>query len=75
MPELRIALAEYLNRVRGTAAHPEHIVICSGFAQGLKLVATVLQEDGARRVAIEEPSQGEGRDDLRSVGLEVIEIP
>ena len=37
MPELRGALAEYLNRVRGTAAHPDHIVICSGFAQGLKL--------------------------------------
>ena len=30
MPELRIALADYLNRVRGTAAHPGHIVICSG---------------------------------------------
>jgi GntR family transcriptional regulator/MocR family aminotransferase len=75
MPELRIALADYLNRVRGTAAHPEHIVICSGFSQGLKLVATVLREDGARRVAIEEPSQGEGRNDLRSMGLDVIEIP
>ena len=36
MPELRGALAEYLNRVRGTAAHPDHIVICSGFAQGLQ---------------------------------------
>ena len=55
--------------------HPEHIVICSGFSQGLKLVATVLREDGARRVAIEEPSQGEGRNDLRSMGLDVIEIP
>jgi GntR family transcriptional regulator/MocR family aminotransferase len=75
MPELRAALADYLNRVRGTAAHPEHIVICSGFAQGLKLVATVLREDGARRVAIEEPSQGEGRDDLRALGFDVIEIP
>ena len=75
MPELRMALADYLNRVRGTAAHPEHIVICSGFSQGLKLVATVLREDGARRVAIEEPSQGEGRDDLRALGLDVVEIP
>ena len=75
MPELRQALADYLNRVRGTAAHPDHIVICSGFAQGLKLVATVLREDGVRRVAIEDPSQGESRDDLRALGLEVVEIP
>ena len=75
MPELRGALAEYLNRVRGTAAHPDHIVICSGFAQGLKLVATVLLEDGARRVALEDPTQRESRDDLRALGLEIVEIP
>ncbi len=75
MPELRTALADYLNRVRGTAAHPDHIVICSGFSQGLKLVATVLREDGTTRVAIEEPSQGEGRNDLRAMGLDVVEIP
>ena len=75
MPELRQALADYLNRVRGTAADPEHIVICSGFAQGLKLVATVLREDGVQRVAIEDPSQRESRDDLRALGLDVVEIP
>jgi GntR family transcriptional regulator/MocR family aminotransferase len=50
-------------------------VICSGFAQGLKLVATVLREDGARRVALEDPTQRESRDDLRTVGLQVVEIP
>jgi GntR family transcriptional regulator/MocR family aminotransferase len=75
MPELRGALADYLNRVRGTAAHPDHIVICSGFAQGLKLVATVLIEDGARRVALEDPTQRESRDDLRALGLEIVEVP
>ncbi|MEO5920702.1 MAG: GntR family transcriptional regulator, partial [Pseudolysinimonas sp.] len=31
--ELRTALAEYLNRVRGTWAHPDNIIACSGFAQ------------------------------------------
>ena len=34
MPELREALAGYLNRVRGTAARPENVVICNGYAQG-----------------------------------------
>ena len=37
MPELHAALAEYLNRVRGTSAAPDHIVICNGYAQGIAL--------------------------------------
>ena len=32
-PELREALAAYLNRVRGTAAEADHVIICNGFAQ------------------------------------------
>jgi GntR family transcriptional regulator/MocR family aminotransferase len=75
MPELRGALADYLNRVRGTAADAESIVVCSGFAQGLKLVAQVLRDRGARRIAIEDPTQPESREDLRSIGLEVVHIP
>jgi len=75
MPELRNALADYLNRVRGTAADAEDIVICAGFAQGLKLVATVLRDAGARRIAIEDPTQPETAEDLRSLGLVVVELP
>ena len=75
MPELRGALADYLNRVRGTAADADSIVVCSGFAQGLKLVAQVLRDRGARRIAIEDPTQPENRVDLRAIGLEVVEIP
>ena len=75
MPELRGALADYLNRVRGTAADADSIVVCSGFAQGLKLVGQVLRDRGARRIAIEDPTQPENREDLRSIGLEVVEIP
>ncbi|WP_436774157.1 PLP-dependent aminotransferase family protein [Yinghuangia sp. YIM S09857] len=36
--ELRRALAGYLARVRGVRTAPEHIVICSGFAHGLRLI-------------------------------------
>jgi GntR family transcriptional regulator/MocR family aminotransferase len=74
VPELRTALAAYLNRVRGTAADPENIVVCNGFAQGMTLISQVLRDAGARRVALEDPSS----DDTpipRSVGLEVIGIP
>ncbi|GAA1680843.1 PLP-dependent aminotransferase family protein [Glycomyces endophyticus] len=37
-PELRRALAEYLARTRGVAADPDQIVVCAGFAHGLRLL-------------------------------------
>ncbi|MEU9982110.1 PLP-dependent aminotransferase family protein [Streptomyces sp. NPDC050856] len=37
-PELRRALAEYLARARGVCASPEQIVVCAGFAHGLRLL-------------------------------------
>jgi GntR family transcriptional regulator/MocR family aminotransferase len=58
-PELREALAAYLNRVRGTAASPDRIVITTGFAQALTLVTLVLKAAGAGRIANEDPGQGD----------------
>ncbi|WP_166350687.1 PLP-dependent aminotransferase family protein [Phytoactinopolyspora limicola] len=52
-PELRTALAEYLGRVRGVLAAPDHIVICPGVTQGLQLVCEVLRERGASRLVME----------------------
>jgi GntR family transcriptional regulator/MocR family aminotransferase len=75
MPELRVALASYLNRVRGTAADPDNFVISTGFTQGMLLVAGVLRASGARRVAIEEPAQGEARRAIRVSGLEAVCVP
>ncbi|WP_406288779.1 PLP-dependent aminotransferase family protein [Embleya sp. NBC_00896] len=37
-PELRAALADYLARARGVRTHPDRIVVCSGFAHGLRLL-------------------------------------
>ncbi|GAB2608210.1 PLP-dependent aminotransferase family protein [Streptomyces capparidis] len=42
-PELRLALTEYLARVRGVRAAPERIVVCSGFAGALRLLVRVLR--------------------------------
>ncbi len=42
VPELREALTDYLNRVRGTAATPENVVICNGYGQGIGLLIQVL---------------------------------
>ncbi|MFJ7125238.1 PLP-dependent aminotransferase family protein [Streptomyces sp. NPDC098101] len=42
-PELREALAEYLARARGVRAEPDRIVVCSGFAHGLRLLGGLLE--------------------------------
>jgi GntR family transcriptional regulator/MocR family aminotransferase len=76
VPQLHVALAGYLNRVRGTVAEPDHMVICTGYAQGVSLFIGVLAAAGAKRLALEDPSS---RDDAllaaRAAGLEVAGIP
>ncbi len=75
VPELRTALASYLNRVRGTAADPADVVICSGFAQGLSLIVRALGAAGARRVGVEDPSDPEYRATIDAAGLGWVAIP
>ncbi len=74
--ELREALADYLNRVRGTCAASERVVICNGFSQAVVLVAQALRMRGQTRIAVEDPGQEE---DLRRVatmlGLATVPIP
>ena len=55
LPALRVALADYLGRVRGVVADPDRIVLTSGFAQALSLVVRVLAAAGSRRIAVEDP--------------------
>ncbi|MEU4193300.1 PLP-dependent aminotransferase family protein [Kribbella sp. NPDC026611] len=73
--ELRTALADYLNRVRGTAARPENMLICNGFAQGSRLLLQVLVASGYRRLAVEDPSDNDLREVAAAVGLEVVGVP
>ena len=46
VPQLRTAISGYLNRVRGTVAQPEQVVICTGYAQGIALLIGVLAAAG-----------------------------
>jgi GntR family transcriptional regulator/MocR family aminotransferase len=74
--ELREVLAAYLRRVRGAAADPDRIVVCTGFAQGLNLTLRVLARRGFHRVAFEDP----GYDETSAVaaewaGIEVVRVP
>ncbi|WP_026874944.1 PLP-dependent aminotransferase family protein [Jiangella gansuensis] len=76
VPELHDALTDYLNRVRGTAATPGTVVVCTGYAQGVALLVQVLAARGARRLVVEDPSAD---DDVRplaaAAGLEVVGVP
>jgi GntR family transcriptional regulator / MocR family aminotransferase len=74
--ELRSALAAYLNRVRGTNADPETIVITNGYAQAVSLLMGVLAARGARTVAVEDPSASDdARPIAQALGLNVIGVP
>jgi GntR family transcriptional regulator/MocR family aminotransferase len=74
IPELRDALASYLDRVRGTAADPELLLICSGFAQGFSLVCRWLRSHGVERIAVEEPGWHHHRLIAEQAGLDVTPV-
>jgi GntR family transcriptional regulator/MocR family aminotransferase len=76
LPELREALADYLNRVRGTAAKPENVLICNGYTQGIALLIQVLAASGARRLAVEDPSSDDDAIPIAAAaGLDVVGVP
>jgi GntR family transcriptional regulator / MocR family aminotransferase len=75
VPELRSELASYLNRVRGTVATADDVVITLGFSQGLALIAQALREDGHRRIAIEAASLLDARTILELEGMTRVPIP
>ena len=59
-PELRRALTGHLRRVRGVVVDPQTIVVCSGIAQGLVLLARALDGSGMRAKASVSRSGGSG---------------
>jgi GntR family transcriptional regulator/MocR family aminotransferase len=74
--ELRSALAAYLNRVRGTDADPDRIIITNGYAQAAALLVGVLAARGAATLAVEDPSASDdARPIARSLGMRVVGVP
>jgi GntR family transcriptional regulator/MocR family aminotransferase len=74
-PELRAELASYLGRVRALPAKPEDIVITSGAAEALTLLARTLYAQGQRRIAVEDPSHSGQSELFTAHGLRPIGIP
>ncbi len=75
VPALRQALAEYLGRVRGVAAEPEQMLICTGFAQAFSLICRWLAARGVERIALEDPGWHPHRLIVEQAGLEVVPVP
>jgi GntR family transcriptional regulator/MocR family aminotransferase len=71
---LRFALADYLGRVRGVVADPEHVVVTNGYTQGLGLVCYALAAAGSTRIALEDPSNPEDGLIAARAGLEPVAI-
>ena len=71
---LRMALAEYLGRVRGVVADPERVIVTCGYSQGLGLVCHALAARGARRIALEDPTWPEQAQIVRRAGLEAVPV-
>jgi GntR family transcriptional regulator / MocR family aminotransferase len=72
--ELREALAGYLTRSRGAVADAEHLLICTGFRQGLSLTSRWLRANGVEQVALEEPGWHAQRLIVEEAGLTVTPI-
>jgi GntR family transcriptional regulator/MocR family aminotransferase len=73
--ELREALSGYLARARGVRTDPGRIVVCSGFAQGLALLCSVLLARAASTVAVEAYCLPACREIISGVGLRPFPLP
>ena len=71
--QLRTELAGWLARTRGLRADPDDIIIVTGVAQALALLARVLRDLGD--IAVEDPGSRGARDELAYWGLRPVPVP
>src|SRR5437899_7637377 len=72
---LRTELAGWLARTRGLRAGPGDIIVVTGVAQALALLARVLRARGLGEIAVEDPGSRGARDDLAYWGLRPVSVP
>jgi GntR family transcriptional regulator/MocR family aminotransferase len=75
VPRLREALADYLGRVRGAAADPENMLVCTGFMQGFSILCRWLHGQGVEAIAMEDPGWHVHHLIAEQAGLETIPVP
>jgi GntR family transcriptional regulator/MocR family aminotransferase len=71
---LRHRLAPFLARTRLVDATPERTAVFAGSTQALHVLASVLREQGATRIAVEDPGHRWRTRALSSAGLEVVPV-
>ncbi len=74
-PRLRAELAGWLARTRGLRVGAEDVVVVTGVAQSLALLAQVLRGRGQTRIGVEDPGSRGARDQLAHWGLQPEPVP
>ena len=68
LSQLRVAVADYLGRVRGVSTTSDRVVICNGFGHGLSLVVRALRDTGRDVFAVENPGHDGPREEITWLG-------
>jgi GntR family transcriptional regulator / MocR family aminotransferase len=71
---LRTELAGWLARTRGLRANPDEIIVVTGVAQALTLLAQHLRGNGVTEIAIEDPGSRGSRDLFEYWGLRTVPV-
>jgi len=71
---LRVALSDYLGRVRAVVADPERVFITAGSTAAMSLLWRTLRERGAQRIAVEDPAWRAIPQSVMQADLEVVPI-
>ena len=74
-PRLRAALAPWLARTRGLRAGPDDIIVVSGVAQAMALLAQQLHREGLDSIAVEDPGSRGAIDEFAYWGLRPVPVP
>jgi GntR family transcriptional regulator / MocR family aminotransferase len=72
--ELRHAIAEYLRRARAVIADDEAVVVFCGLSHGLSALWQALRQQGALRVAVEDPGWRWQTRTVEQAGLEAVPV-
>ncbi len=72
--QLRVALSDYLGRVRAVVADPDQMAITAGAAHGLEILWHTLRRRGARRVAVEDPAWAAIPATVAQSGMEIVPV-
>lgn len=74
-PRLRQELVGWLGRTRGLRAGPDDVLVVTGVAQSLALLARVLVAGGQATIGVEDPGSRGAREELAYWGLTPTPIP